>query len=323
MNDQADFYKRFENAARFNHRSGSNFSPVSPRVSIGIPVYTAARTLPATLRSVFAQTVSDWELILVDDGSTDDSLAIMQSIRDPRVRVYADGEQRTLAPRLNQIARLARAPFLARMDADDLMHPTRLEAQLAFLSAHPEVDVVGSSAYSIDGGYRIQGRRISSPAEMSDFSVGLRGAMMHMTALGKTAWFLANPYDESPHAARCEDAELWFRTWRYSRFHVLAQPLVFYMEDTTHVVQKLRTSNLCKLRMMFLGNSPVRKKPLRLRLAIAGVIGAKMTVYELCALVGRADYLVKRRNRPLDASELAEAQAVLEHVLSVPVPGLG
>jgi len=307
----------------YSGRLGSNGSPASPRVSIGIPVYNAARTLPTTLRSVFAQTLTDWELILVDDGSTDDSVAIMQSVCDPRVRVYVDGERRTVAPRLNQIAGLARAPFLARMDADDLMHPKRLETQLAFLYAHPEVDVVGTSVYSIDSAYCIQGRRGSGSRERSEFSVGLYGAMMHPTVLGKTDWFLANPYDESRYAARCEDAELWLRTWGKSRFHVLGQPLLFYMEDSTRVMHKLRTSNLCKLRIMFCGNSPVRKKPLHLRLAIAGVIAAKLSFYELCALVGQTDYLVKRRNRALGARELKEAQAILDYVLSVPIPGLG
>lgn len=294
-----------------------------PMVTIGIPVYNAARTLPATLRSVFAQTVSDWELILVDDGSTDGSLAIMHAIRDPRVRIYADGTRCTLAPRLNQIARLARAPYLARLDADDLMHPERLEKQLAFLEAHPDVDVVGSSAYSIDGNYQIRGRRPErSRVGLSDFSVGMYGAMMQGTVMGKTAWFLANPCDESRYAVRCEDAELWFRTWKHSGFRVLPEPLMFLIEDVGRVMPKLRSSNLCKLRVMFRGQSPVRRKPLRLRLALAAVILAKMAVYECVAVAGREDYLIKRRNRLLAPDELAEAQAVLEYILSFPVPGL-
>src|SRR5438309_10301144 len=89
-------------------------------VSIGIPFLNARRFLADAVRSVFAQTCDDWELLLVDDGSTDGSLDVVRSIDDPRVRVISDGTNRGLCARLNQIASLARGKYLARMDADDL-----------------------------------------------------------------------------------------------------------------------------------------------------------------------------------------------------------
>src|SRR5690554_4188978 len=92
-----------------------------PSVSIGIPFFNAEAYLLDAIKSVFAQTHQNWELILLDDGSTDRSLEIARSIDDPRVRVYSDGQNKHLAARLNEIARLARYEYLARMDADDLM----------------------------------------------------------------------------------------------------------------------------------------------------------------------------------------------------------
>ena len=97
-----------------------------PSLTIGIPFFNAEATLLDAVRSVFAQTHQDWELLLVDDGSTDRSLELARSIDDPRVRVYSDGRNKRLAARLNEISRLARFDHVARMDADDVCLPERL-----------------------------------------------------------------------------------------------------------------------------------------------------------------------------------------------------
>src|SRR5512138_427624 len=105
-------------------------------VSIGIPFYNPGRAFEKAVRSVFSQTHADWELILMDDGSSDGSLELARSITDPRVRVLSDGANRGLCARLNQIAREARHGLLCRMDADDVMHPDRLHRQVEELTAH-------------------------------------------------------------------------------------------------------------------------------------------------------------------------------------------
>ena len=102
-------------------------------VTIGIPFLNARRTLADAVRSVFAQTHGDWELLLVDDGSTDGSSDVVRQLLDPRVRLLADGVTLGLCARLNQIAAAARGAYLARMDADDLMHPERIARQLEHL----------------------------------------------------------------------------------------------------------------------------------------------------------------------------------------------
>src|SRR5699024_12652561 len=79
-----------------------------PAISIGLPFYNAEEFLLDSIKSIFAQTYQNWELILIDDGSTDNSLSIAQSIDDPRVRLYSDGKNKKLAARLNEIAKLAR-----------------------------------------------------------------------------------------------------------------------------------------------------------------------------------------------------------------------
>ena len=100
--------------------------PTTPRLTIGIAFRNPGKHFELALTSVFSQTFTDWELLLIDDGSDDDSLILARGVRDVRVSVIADGLQLGLPARLNQIALLARGECLARMDADDLMHPDRL-----------------------------------------------------------------------------------------------------------------------------------------------------------------------------------------------------
>jgi glycosyltransferase involved in cell wall biosynthesis len=115
-------------------------------VSILMPVRNEARFLPAALASLMAQTLKQWELIAVDDGSTDATPHILAeaSKHDPRIRIF-QSDARGLVPALNTGLAACRAPLIARMDADDISHPARLAGQAAFLSAHKMTGLVASS----------------------------------------------------------------------------------------------------------------------------------------------------------------------------------
>ncbi len=102
---------------------GNSLAKDPPLVTVGLPVYNPGSFLSWAIRSVFAQTYSSWELVVVDDGSTDGSLERLRKIEDPRVRVLTDGKRRGLPYRLNQVLEEASGDFIARMDADDLMDP--------------------------------------------------------------------------------------------------------------------------------------------------------------------------------------------------------
>lgn len=118
---------------------------MNPAVSIVLPFRNAEATLEECLASISRQTLRDWELIAVDDGSEDGSaqLLLAAAARDPRIRVAQPGRV-GLVGALNEGLRRARAPFIARMDADDVMHEERLAAQSEYLGRHPEIAVVGS-----------------------------------------------------------------------------------------------------------------------------------------------------------------------------------
>ena len=118
---------------------------MTPRVSILLPVWNAGETLASCLRSLERQREPDWECVLIDDGSSDDSLALAHAFaaRDPRIRVTARPHEGLIAT-LNAGTALCRAPLVARMDADDWMHRDRLALQCALLDREQGLDAVGS-----------------------------------------------------------------------------------------------------------------------------------------------------------------------------------
>lgn len=201
-------------------------SKSEPLITIAIPFYNAEAYLSLAIESVIKQTYTHWVLLLIDDGSTDNSIKIAKKYEnlDKRIKVYSDGKNKNLAYRLNEIAKLSDTKYLARMDADDIMHPLRLQKQIETLEKHPEIDVLGTNAYSIDENNNVVGIRMDPNC---GYLVDVHH-FIHPTIMAKTEWFKNNPYDVK--AIRLEDAELWFRTKNMNTFKMLSEPLFFYRE---------------------------------------------------------------------------------------------
>ena len=108
-------------------------------VTIGLPFYNAEKYLALAIESVLQQTYTNWELLLLDDGSTDNSLSIAQSYaqKDSRIKVISDGKNKNLATRLNELPSLAQGLYLARMDADDIMHSARIVKTIISIESSP------------------------------------------------------------------------------------------------------------------------------------------------------------------------------------------
>jgi glycosyltransferase involved in cell wall biosynthesis len=114
-----------------------------PLVSVIMSMRNGAATVGATVRSIQLQTLEDWELIVIDDGSSDRSSFIVEAFGDARIRLVRETSSAGLAPRLNQAVALSRGEFIARMDADDVCFPQRLARQIAQLREDPSLDVLG------------------------------------------------------------------------------------------------------------------------------------------------------------------------------------
>jgi glycosyltransferase involved in cell wall biosynthesis len=207
-----------------------------PLITVGIPFFNAANTLELAAASILAQTYPNLELILMDDGSTDQSLEAAKRASASwamkrgasTVRIVSDGRNHGLPYRLNQINSLARGEFIARMDADDLSHPARLERQFKALT-ETGCDVVSTSTIYIDGRRQPMGKLDlgEKPFAPEPFVMFKNGShLVHASILAKASWCRANPYRADFN--RAEDRELFCRTIKKSRYLVLPELLYFY-----------------------------------------------------------------------------------------------
>lgn len=219
---------------------------IQPLVTIGIPFYNAEAYLSDAIKSVIVQTYKNWELILIDDGSIDNSLAIAKSFvqQDSRIRIIFDGQNKKLPARLNQIIHEAKGSYIARMDADDIISPQRIELQIDFLQASPEIDLISTGILSLKNDLTLVGYRgTTNPKSinLADAIMGTTG-IIHASVVAKKDWFLRNLYNENNRLA--EDYELWLTAYLKNDLKVgfIEKPLYYYREDQSIQLKKLLTA---------------------------------------------------------------------------------
>ena len=215
-----------------------------PRVSVIMPVYNAAPYLARAVESVLAQSFGDFEFLIHDDGSTDDSLKILHdyAAKDARM-IVTTGANEGLAATLNRVIGTARAPLLARMDADDICLPDRFEKQVAYLDANPDCAVLGGCETTIDAaGYRIADVRVPRTHEEIDAN-NLRGivSISHPTVMmRRDAVRHCGGYD--PELVPTEDLDLWLRVAETGR---LANLPDIVLEYRIHGAASAAASRIC------------------------------------------------------------------------------
>lgn len=203
-------------------------------ITIGIPFYKDRDTLSYAIKSVQKQTWKNFELILVDDGGNDGSLEVANKfLDDPRIRIVSDGQNKGLPQRLNELIDMANGKYFARMDADDIMHPHRIEKQVEYLEAHNEVDVLGTGAYSINNKNIVLGMKKPKPSDFTVYDLFRQTAVMHPTVMAKTSWYRKHKYSTDIRSVRAEDFELWCRSWEDTNFYNLKECLMFYREGNS------------------------------------------------------------------------------------------
>ncbi|HNN56127.1 MAG TPA: glycosyltransferase [Novosphingobium sp.] len=203
-----------------------------PRISVLLPVRNGEPYFAAALESILAQEGASFEVIVVDDGSTDGTPDLLAACSDPRLRVLRR-EGGGLVAALNAALAEARGEYCARMDADDIALPGRFAAQVMALDADPGAVMVHSAAELIDGTDRPIGMIAAEPLSQAERRAVLLGEragppIVHPTAmLRRGALTAAGGYRESPS---CEDHELWLRLIEHARFIALPQPLLLYRQ---------------------------------------------------------------------------------------------
>lgn len=203
----------------------------SPAISVALSVYNGERFLGEAIESVLAQSFTDFEFLILDDGSTDGTRAIIAgyAARDARIRPILR-ENRGLIASLNQLLDEARAPLVGRMDADDICHPERFARQTAFLAANPDHGVIGSRSEDIDE-YGIPCLTAGSDHPVTHDEIlaiiEQRTPLCHPSVMARRDVLLAVGGYHSAYR-HCEDYDLWLRLATRTRLANLPERLLHY-----------------------------------------------------------------------------------------------
>lgn len=209
-----------------------------PAISVAMSVYNGGVYLPAAIESILGQTFTDFEFLILNDGSSDDSAQIIKSYAasDSRIRGI-HRENKGLIISLNELLVESRAPIIARMDGDDIAMPTRFEKQYAFLAANPDYGVISSWTIDIDGegkAYSVKGA--DQPTNFDDFLKAIESGplLCHPSAMFRRDLVLSvGGY----HAAfkHCEDYDLWLRLTDITKLCSLPERLMQYRHTDDQV----------------------------------------------------------------------------------------
>lgn len=198
----------------------------APLISVIMPVHNAASYVGEAVRSVLAQTVRDFELVLVNDASTDRSAEVIADIHDDRLRCRHSDIPLNAAGARNLALAEARGEFVAFLDADDLTRPDRFAIQLDVLRSQPEVSVVGSLIEAIDENGKSSGNGFVRSLSTEDIPATLlfENCLALSSIMARRA--VLSPF--RPDLAPAEDYDLWSRLAAAARFSIIPEPLTSY-----------------------------------------------------------------------------------------------
>lgn len=224
--------------------------PYKPEISVILAVKNGEATVVASLRSILFQTFEDFEIIVIDDGSTDNSLELIRSLDDPRIRICVNPENIGLAASLNRGIDLAAGRFIARMDADDIAYPERFELQYSRLCQDDSIDVLGTAALMFRGNEQCIGILPIVEHDLDIKRLGARGSfpLYHPTWMAKAEWFRRHRYN--PTFRKSEDFELLLRASLTSRYANLPDVCLGYRYEITGSLAKRNSYRLYTWRAM-------------------------------------------------------------------------
>jgi glycosyltransferase involved in cell wall biosynthesis len=201
-----------------------------PAISVLMPVFNGQSHVGRAIDSIRGQTWSDWELIVVDDASTDRTAEIVEAAAaaDGRIQLVRNEQNRGLAVSLNAAFARSSGELIARMDADDRALETRFDRQVGFLKEHPSIDVLGTAAWNISAdGTRLGLYECRATHEEMAAHIYKENPFIHPSVMLHRRFLDAlGGYDES--FRRAQDYDLWLRGYRTFRYHNLSEPLLEY-----------------------------------------------------------------------------------------------
>jgi glycosyltransferase involved in cell wall biosynthesis len=259
---------------------------MNPLVSIIMPVYNGEKYLREAIDSILHQTYTNFEFLIVNDGSIDKSEEIIQSYTDPRIKYLKNQKNIGLDMTLNNTFMIAKGDYIARMDCDDLSHHMRLEKQVSFLETHIDYDLVGSQYINIDQNrvpYEI-GAQLLNDDEIR-YAIQSVNCFCHGSVLFRASFLKNNSIFYKHEFSPYEDYELWTRITQLTKTcnlpHVLyaymSNPSGMYLTQYKEMIEgpkrlqkilkskmELPTVNLTLIRNLFEGSKKYRIKTIKI-----------------------------------------------------------
>ena len=223
---------------------------IAPKISVIMPVYNCEAYVKEAINSILNQTFSDFELIIIDDCSTDSTLSIVKSYEDSRIKIVEKEQNTGYTNSLNNAILIAKGKYIARMDGDDISMPERFEQQLQFLENNPEIILCGTGV-EIIGENRISKYPLNH--EMIKIQLCYNASFYHPTIMIRRLVLLENNYNKEFEPA--EDYELWTRLVHIGKLANLDEVLLQYRihQSQTSNVRKQEQENYifnCQIQML-------------------------------------------------------------------------
>jgi glycosyltransferase involved in cell wall biosynthesis len=297
-------------------QQAESFSPASsvpPKVSIVMTAYNSSRVIRPALESLLSQSLANFELIIIDDQSQDDTCAIVESYRDPRLQLIRNAVNQGISRSRNIGLNLARGEYIAMSDHDDISLPTRLEKQVAFLDAHPDFIMAAVNCFEQRGDKRTALPPIPNPA-MLHWTLFQICPLAHSGICVRREAMEQAGIRYNPDYAYAEDYHIYHLFGRAGKIAMLSEPLVTYMihpHNTTHsVLPDMRRNGLAFMTEQF-----------REYLGFVGREDEVELVWSLCnqkipakdaeTLVHFGKFMVEACQRFIDIKKLDEADSAL------------
>lgn len=223
----------------------------TPEISVIMPVYNGEKYLNDAIKSILNQTFNDFEFIIINDGSTDKTLEIIQSFADPRIKLI-NQENKGIIHSLNKGISESRGKYIARMDADDISLPERLEKQYKFLENNPEYGIIGSTYFTMN-----QDGAISGVQPVLLHNEDLKKELIFQTVFGhgtvmmrKNIINALGGYSNSKNALHVEDYELWVRFAQKTKMANLSDTLYIWRANpegvsrSKEIIQRKNAENV-------------------------------------------------------------------------------
>lgn len=228
-----------------------------PKVSVIMGAYNEEKTLQAAVDSILAQTYTDWEFVICDDASTDATFKILTDYKNKypdKFVILHNDENMMLAGSLNRCLENAKGEYIARMDADDISLPTRLEKEIEYLDNNPDCAVVGTNVQFFNDKDGL-GEIIRKTPDPTIYDIPKANPFFHPTiVMRKSAYNALNGYTATERTRRMEDIEMWYRFFHKGFVgHNINETLLYYRVDKNALKKRKLKYSIDASRIVFDG----------------------------------------------------------------------